>query len=482
MAAPFVVPIGASTLTARRAGPGASGTTGAVAGTITGVEWTDADEARAAGEQVRRTVPHDAHGTFVPATDRPTMVEFVRARDEGRDPALLPLAHHRIAVDAFAFFRGSAGLMAMDLADDPVTGLRAQICGDAHASNFGLYGTDDGRIVMNVNDFDETVVGPWEWDLKRLATSLVLAGRTGSRVGDEATRKAARHAARAYRRACRHLAGLPFLDAWTALGDESYIALADADALFDDFEAAAAKAVRNTSEKVAGKVTRRDDDVWRFVPDPPILTEVDDATTAAVVEGLRAYPPSLHASRRRLIERYATRDVAMRVVGTGSVGMRAYVALLQGNGDEALVLQLKQAGPSALAPYLPPSEPMHDGQRVVEGARLVQSATDLLFGWTTIAGRPFIVRQFRNRKGSIDPTVLTADHLDDYARLAGALLARAHCRTIDARTLSGYLAKGKEFDAAVARFALAYADRVELDHAEFVAAIEADEVEARGEQ
>lgn len=438
------------------------------------MSWTTAADARTEGRVLAEVLPHAGQAAFTPAGDRPAVIDFLATRNVGRDPNLLPLGHARMSADAFAFFRGSAGLMAHDLAAAPVTGLTGQLCGDAHAANFGLYGTDDGRIVMDVNDFDETAVGPWEWDLKRLATSLVLAGRTGSRVGDDATRKAARHAAKAYRKACKHLAGLGFLEAWTALGDEAAIERANADELFDDFEDAAAKAARNTSEKVAGKATGRDEGDWRFVPDPPVLTTVSDETRAAVLEGLAAYPASLHDSRQDLIARYRPRDVAMRVVGTGSVGMRAYVVLLQGNSssDEALVLQVKQAGRSVLAPHVPNADVSHEGERIVTGARLVQSQTDLLMGWTTVGDHQYVVRQFRNRKGSIDPTVLSADHLDDYARLAGSLLARAHARTIDPRVLAGYLEHGKAFDLAIADFAFAYAAQAEQDYTEFLALID----------
>ena len=406
--------------------------------------WMSADEARQTGRDLRKVVDHEDHGELVIAPHRPSVVNFLNASNHERIPELLPLRHQRMSVDPFAFFRGSAGLMAFDLAQLPTTGLDAQICGDAHAANFGLYGTHDRRIVMDINDFDETIVGPWEWDLKRLAVSLVLAGRVGG-AGPEITREAARHAAKAYRRAARDLAQSGFLDSWTALGDESAISRVQADELLDDFGLAAAKAQRNTSEKVAAKVTSRDvDGSWHFIADPPVLTPVDQATKDAVIAGAEAYVGSLRGPRRHLISRYRPCDVAMRVVGTGSVGLRAYVLLLQGNDREALILQVKQAQPSALAPYLP-AAPMavHEGLRIVRGARLVQVETDPLFGWTTIGDTPYVVRQFRNRKGEIDPTVLSAGHLDDYGRLAGALLARAHGRSLDPRVLAGYAETGR---------------------------------------
>jgi uncharacterized protein (DUF2252 family) len=434
--------------------------------------WLEADDAQQAGRDLRKVADHDAHAEFSVAADRPSVAEFMNRSNEGRLEDLVPLRHQRMAATAFAFYRGTAGMMACDLAHSPSTGVTGQICGDAHSANFGLYGTDDGRIVMDINDFDETVIGPWEWDLKRLAASLVLAGREAG-APEDVSAKAARHAAKAYRRETSHLAGLPFLTSWSALGDEATISRASADELLDDFGEAAEKALRNTSEKVANKITNRTDDgKWEFVANPPVLTTVDDATEAAVLDGMPEYIESVRGPRRTLLSRFRPCDVAMRVVGTGSVGLRAYVVLMEGNGGEALVLQVKQSQPSALAPYVEPGEDgLHEGHRIVRGARLVQAETDILFGYTTIDGLPYIVRQFRNRKGEIDPAELSRSHLDDYGRLAGALLARAHARSIDPRILAGYGKNGKPFDKAIARFAVAYADQVQRDHQEFLDAI-----------
>lgn len=440
--------------------------------------WLSAAESEEYGRDLRERVPHAAHAAVVHGADRPTVEMLLAARNEHRVAELVPLAHRRMSRNAFAFLRGSAGLMADDLAAGPTTGLLGQICGDAHAANFGLYGTHDGRIVMDINDFDETVVGPWEWDLKRLAVSVVLASRVAAgadaRVARATQEKAARHVARAYRRACRHLSRLPFLTSWTALGDEAAIARADADELLDDFATASADATQNTSERLALRITHRHgDERWHFVPDPPILTNVVGSEREGVLASLPEYVANLRRSHGRLIGRYRAHDVAHRIVGTGSVGLRSYLVLLQGNGDEALVLQLKQATSSALAPYVAPQEDPHQGRRIVLGARLVQAETDPLYGWTTVDGAPFTVRQFRNRKGSIDVTALRPDHLDDYGRLAGALLARAHSRSIDPRVLAAYLADGKEFDRAIAAYALAYATVVEADHRSMVEAIAA---------
>ncbi|WP_024803071.1 DUF2252 domain-containing protein [Nocardia sp. BMG51109] len=444
-------------------------------------EWLDSDEAYARGRALQEDDDHREHRDLALPDDRPAIVEFVQASNAGRMPELIPLRIGRMLESPFAFYRGSAALMAGDLAATPSSGLTAQLCGDAHAANFGLYGTADGRIVMDINDFDETAPGPWEWDLKRLVASLVLAGREAG-VSENRCEEAAHDAARSYRRTIDHLARLPFLESWTALGDESIIDRAEADALLDDFAKASKKAKKNTSEKVAAKSTKVEESHWRFVADPPVLTEVSGEVAAEVTDALDGYVETLRESRAHLIKRYAACDVAFRVVGTGSVGLRNYLILLRGNGDEALVLQAKQARPTALREALGLAPVPHDGRRIVEGARLVQAETDILLGWATIGEHPYIVRQFRNRKGSIDVTELEGNDLDDYGRLAGALLARAHSRSIDPRVLAGYCEDGDRMDSAYARYALAYADRTEADHAELVRAVDSGVLPAEVEE
>ncbi|MGW5437333.1 DUF2252 domain-containing protein [Nocardia asteroides] len=449
--------------------------------------YVSAEDARERGRAARRRVPVTDRDRAAESPDRPGVLDFLAASNRGRIERLIPLRVGRMAASPFTFFRGAAGLMAADLAAGPASGLTAQICGDAHAANFGLYGNQRGEIVMDINDFDETVLGPWEWDLDRLAASLVLAGREGGADEDECLR-AARDAARSYRRTVADLAELPFLEAWTAMHDESILTDAKAEDLTDNFKKAAKKARKNTSAKVVAKWTEHLDDhetdisKHRFVSDPPVLTAVDERVAEAVIDGLERYAGTLRESRRALLARFAVSDVAFRIVGTGSVGLHSYVALLHGNDGEALVLQVKQAAPSSLTPFLPPVPARHEGERIVVGARSVQSDTDILLGWTTVEldePLPFIVRQFRNLKGSIDPAGLSADDLDDYGRLAGALLARAHARSLDPRTLAGYLEDDEDgFEEAVARYAVRYADRTEADHAELVAAVAAGTVAA----
>ncbi|NKE55500.1 DUF2252 domain-containing protein [Lentzea sp. PSKA42] len=428
--------------------------------------WIEPDEVYARGRALRSSVDFKAHRAASLASSRPSVLEFMNASNDGRLEHLIPLRVGRMLANPFAFFRGAAGLQAGDLASGCATGLHAQLCGDAHAANFGLYGTPEGQIVMDINDFDETLPGPWEWDLKRLVASLVLAGRVGG-VSDKGCRDAAEDAVSAYRAVIKHLAEIPFMDSWTALGDESTLSQVKADDLVNDFSKAAEKSRKNTSARFAAKWTAHDGEKWRFITNPPTFTDVSPATEEAVIAALPSYVDTLRESRTNLIMRYGVSDVAFRVVGTGSVGLRNYLVLLHGNGSEALVLQAKEARPSALQPFLDVEPAKHEGKRIVHGARLVQAESDILLGWTTIEGRPFIVRQFRNRKGEIDATTLKRDDLDDYGRFAGALLARAHTRSLDPRLLAGYFQNGggEDLDEAFAKYAFDYADQTEADHA-----------------
>lgn len=438
---------------------------------------------REAGKALRTRVPRAAHARFEAPADRPDAVRAVEESNVGRVAELTPIRVGRMAANPFAFLRGAAGLMAHDLSGGPVTGIGAQICGDAHAANFGLYGDARGRLVIDLNDFDETVFGPWEWDLKRLATSLVLAGRVAG--ADEATcRAAAYDAAGAYRRTMRLLAKLPALDAWNAIADEELVSHTDARDLLGTLERVSQKARNNTSARFAAKSTVLTPDGGRaFVDALPVLRRVGDGEAAAVAAALGPYLETLQGDRLPLLARYSIHDVAFRVVGTGSVGTRSYVVLLLDHRGEALVLQVKEARPSVLLPHLPglgfvspPEE--HEGRRVVAGQKRMQVVSDILLGWTTVEGRPFQVRQFRNRKGSVDPAALAAEQFDDYGRMTGALLARAHAHSADPRLLSGYCGKSDELDEAIAGFAVAYADRSEADHAVLVEAVRSGRIAA----
>ncbi|WP_238011919.1 DUF2252 domain-containing protein [Dactylosporangium sp. AC04546] len=435
--------------------------------------WAAPATLREDGTARRARVPVKLLTAFEPSDRDP--VAIVTATNGERVADLVPIRHGRMITSPFAFLRGSAAVMAADLARGADTGLHGHICGDAHAANFGLYASPERRQVMDVNDFDETAVGPWDWDLKRLVTSLVSAGREAGLPDDEC-RTAARDCARGYRTAVRELADMPLLDAYYLTTDHSTLEHYGIGDLVDTFDRVRKKARKNTSRRVAEKFTARlDHDSWRFTPDPPILAPLDSTDAFPVIESLDAYAGTLEEEIRALFGRYAVVDVAHRIVGLGSVGYRSYVVLLHGNGDEALVLQVKQARASALAPYLPPAPEQHAGERVVRGQRWMQTVSDVLLGWTTIDSNPYLVRQFRDMKGSIDPTTLRAGQLDDYARVVGVVLGRAHAQSIDPRVLDGYCAPtpedGEEFDEAFAAFAVAYADQTSADHAALVAAV-----------
>ncbi|MFD9024771.1 DUF2252 domain-containing protein [Streptomyces parvulus] len=445
--------------------------------------WPSEGSPKREGKELRTRVPRSAHAELELDAARPDVLAAVEESNRGRIPGLAPLRAGRMAATPFAFLRGSAGLMAYDLARTPMTGIGAQLCGDAHAANFGLYGDARGGMVIDLNDFDETVHGPWEWDLKRLAASLVLAGREAG-ADEDTCREAAHGVAGAYRRTMRLLAKLPALDAWNAIADEELVSHTDAHDLLGTLERVAEKARSNTSGRFAAKSTEATEEGGRrFVEAPPVLRRVPDAEAATVAAALEPYLATLSADRLPLLARYAVHDVAFRVVGTGSVGTRSYVALLLDHRGEPLVLQVKEARPSALLPHLATAgfevpEPGHEGRRVVMGQKRMQVVSDILLGWTTVDGRPFQVRQFRNRKGSVDATALAVDQLDDYGRMTGALLARAHAHSADPRTVAGYCGKNEELDEAVAAFAVAYADRTEADHAVLAAAVRSGRVAA----
>ncbi|MEU8913314.1 DUF2252 domain-containing protein [Streptomyces nigrescens] len=456
---------------------------------------------KAVGRALRERLPRSGQAVLSIADGRPDAVAAVEESNAGRLPELTPIRVGRMAVSPFAFLRGSAGLMAYDLAAGPVTGIGTQICGDAHAANFGLYGDARDGLVIDLNDFDETLHGPWEWDLKRLATSIVLAGRESGADEDDC-RKAALDVAGSYRHTMRLLAKLPVIGAWNAIADEELVSHADARDLLGTLERVAEKARKNTSARFAAKATEPTADGGRrFVDAQPVLRQVPDAEAAAVAASLTGYLDTVAEHRLPLLARYTVHDVAFRVVGTGSVGLRSYVVLLLDHRGEPLVLQVKEARSSVLAPFaekagFPVPSVVHEGRRVVLGQRRMQVVSDILLGWTTVQGvtssgtggvasgrgpqegLPVQVRQFRNRKGSVDPTQLSGDQMDDYARMTGALLARAHSHSADPRLLAGYCGKNDELDEAIAAFAVFYADRTEADHAALTAAVKSGRVEA----
>ena len=448
-----------------------------------------------AGKEARARTPRSSHAPWEPAGDRPDPVAFIEDEATTRVAELVPLRHERMAATPFAFFRGAAGIMAADLATTPVSGTTVQLCGDAHLLNFGAFGSPERNLVFDLNDFDETIPGPWEWDVKRLAVSIAIAARHLG-LGDGSGADMAKDAVRAYRGAMRGFARMPALEVWYARMDESRLGAVLRDFVGREtarrFERGAARARKRDRTRAFAKLAETTDGGARIASDPPLVTPVEelgspadaDAASAMIEQLIAEYADTLPTDRRRLLQRYRYAHAARKVVGVGSVGTRCWVILLVGrdHGDP-LFLQAKEAGPSALAPYVAHGGFDHEGRRVVEGQRLMQAASDILLGWLSAEGldgerRGFYVRQLWDWKASVELETMTPALLGTYGRLCGWTLARAHARSGDAAEIAGYLGSGDAFDRALAAFADAYADQNERDYARFAGAIADGRLEA----
>jgi uncharacterized protein (DUF2252 family) len=437
------------------------------------------NERRSTGKAFRDTLPRETHANWVRQSNFPGAVEIVMEGNKGRLEKYVPLRLARMAASPFSFYRGAAAVMAADLASTQVTGVMAVIDGDAHINNFGLYGTPQRDIIFDLNDFDEAVIGPWEWDLKRLVASVNLAGRENGLNARE--RAAAVHrTVRGYRTNLNRLEKLGVLETWylhAYPGRENPLVKVDPKSRAV-WAKAVGKAERQTNQALLGKVAEKVNGHWRFREDPPILTRVDSSTRNAVEKALVEYADTLHLERKFMLSRYRIADVAHRIVGVGSVGTRAYLALLFGNGDDdPLFLQVKEAIVPALAPFIErrgATQFSHEGKRIVTGQRALQASTDVMLGWTQIDGRPFFVRQMKNMKGSIPIEWLSGDAFYFYVWACGALLARAHARTTDPALISGYCGNSGVLDDALATFAESYGDQTVRDHAALVQAVKDD--------
>ncbi len=433
-----------------------------------------------AGNALRRRVPRSSHSLWAPSRDRPDPIDLLEASDSARVPALLPIRYGRMSISPFGFLRGAAGVMAHDLARTPVTGLHVQLCGDAHMGNFGFFGTPERDQVFDVNDFDETLSGPWEWDVKRLATSLVVAGHR-NRYGRSETRRAARAAVRAYRETMNELAKMRYLDIWyyhIGLQSQSLPRGRDPRKLIGY---AATRARRRTSLTAFPKMADAVKGRYRIRDDSPLIVHYTDRAASELSRSAYdRYLASLPDERRMLLDRYYIADVAEKVVGVGSVGMRCSVLLLLADPDveDPLFLQLKEATASALEPVLGRSAYSNHAQRVVAGQHMIQEASDIFLGWSRIRNRDFYVRQLRDMKFSYDIMALGLREFVGQAKLCGTALARAHARTGDPARISGYLGNKGLFDEAVAAFAEAYADQTQRDYEALLDAIKKGRVPA----
>ncbi len=462
-------------------------------------EVTTAERA-ASGRACRSETPRSSHGDWAPPADRQDPIALLEEQAAQRVPELVPIRYGRMSLSPFSFYRGAAYVMAADLAVTPQTGIRVQLCGDAHLANFGAFASPERRLVFDLVDFDETLPGPWEWDLKRLAASVAVAGRdNGVRTGRRVA--IVRELAREYREAMGRFAGMRTLDVWYAragIADVRELLRSQASSRqLQRFDSTLAKGRRKDHSRAFAKLTVVDGGEPRIRADPPLIVPIADLVDARAARRLElagralveSYLASLPHDRRRLLERYRYADLARKVVGVGSVGTRSWVILLLGqNPSDALFLQAKEAPRSVLERFAGRSEYANQGQRVVEGQRLMQAASDIFLGWLReppgledLHLRDLYVRQLWDWKTSPDVTAMQPSDMALYARLCGFTLARAHARSGDAVAIASYLGTSEVVDRAIAAFAEAYADQNERDHAALLHAIATGRIRAARE-
>jgi len=449
-------------------------------------QMTSAERA-ARGKALRAEVPRDSHAVFDPPPDRPDPVSLLEQQAESRLPELVPVRYGRMMVSPFTYYRGAALPMASDLAATPVTGLAVQACGDAHLSNFGVFGSAERRLVFDVNDFDETLPGPWEWDVKRLAASLEVAARDNG-FADNRRREIVTATMASYREAMRSFAKMTNLDVWYARADMDQLQLGSQLNLRQRkmVDKGMTKARTRDSMQEVAKLTQQVNGRPRIISDPPLLVPIDElipeqvgrtAFESQLAELIARYRRTLETDRRYLLEQFEFCDMARKVVGVGSVGTRCWIVLLLGRDDsDPLFLQVKEAEASVLSRFAGASKYANQGQRVIAGQRLMQATSDIFLGWQRIqAGldgktRDFYVRQLRDWKLSLDIETMVPRGMRIYGALCGWTLARAHARSGDRIAIAAYLGRSDTFDQAVARFAAAYADQNERDHDALLAA------------
>ena len=472
---------------------GASADRGATTPPIEPVAHFTVAERAARGKAARAEVPRSAHASWEASPVRADPVELLEEQAKTRVEELVPIRYGRMLVSPFTFYRGAAYIMAADLAGMPRTGLHVQLCGDAHLSNFGVYAAPDRRLVFDTNDFDETLPGPFEWDVKRLVASFAVAGR--DRGFDKKRRQAINlGVGRSYREAIAAFASMRTLDLWySRIDSEDIFARMSSEVsakVVKRAERTEAKARTKDSLAAFKKLTRVVDGEPRIVSDPPLIVPISELFTGeqaleATRLVIREYRRTLQGDRRHLLERFRLVDAARKVVGVGSVGTRAFILLFLGRDDEdPLFLQMKEAQASVLEPFLGRSGLANHGQRVVEGQRLMQAASDTMLGWIHVTGvdgveRDFYLRQLWDSKGSALIDVMEPRTMEVYAQLCGQTLARAHARSGDAVAISSYLGTSDAFDRALAVFAEAYADQNERDYAALKAAADSGRIETQ---
>jgi uncharacterized protein (DUF2252 family) len=426
-------------------------------------------ERRANGKKLRDKLRRVDQAVWQPAAGR-DILATIKESNAGRVRRLIPMKMGLMSISPFAFFRGTAPLMAKDMACLPTTGLNVQICGDAHVKNLGAYAGPDGHLVFDINDFDETIQGPWEWDLKRLATSIVLAGRA---AGEKDCGAAVAEMVQCYRESMGLFSAMKAIE----LAKYEIHGRLENETVRKVME----KGERLTPERTLKKLTEPSANGWpRFHDKLPSLRHVPESTQSAVFAALRDYRETVTAGRQLILDAYHPVDIAFKVVGTGSVGTRDYVILLFGHGlDDPMFLQLKEEMASCYAPYLEKAPHFeNEGRRAAQGQQRMQTVTDPFLGWTMIKGRAFLVRQLADHKAAIDPEELKGETLSEYALVCGKVLAKAHARSGDAAALYGYCGDSGKLDKAMVKFAIAYADQATKDYSVFLKAIKAGTIKA----
>jgi uncharacterized protein (DUF2252 family) len=435
----------------------------------------------AIGKALRRRATRRAQGKWVPPANRFDPIELLKKSDHGRLPELLPIRYARMRQSAFGFFRGAAAVMAADLATTPRTGLHVQACGDCHVSNFGGFGSPERRLVFDINDFDETLHAPWEWDVKRLASSIVLAGRQKG-DGERACQKAVRAAVASYREHVNQYAKMRALEVWySALDAKLLISEAKSKKAKKYWQRIEERAKLQTAEHVFPRMTKMVNGWPRIIDNPPLIYHPRQRIKQGkrVREMFRRYRLTLPEERRVIIDRYHIVDIARKVVGVGSVGTRCAVVLLMADKMDPLFLQFKEALPSVLEGYAGKSRYRYHGERVVTGQRMLQAASDIFLGWTRDdQGHDYYFRQLRDMKMTINVEDMRKEEWLEYLELCGWTLARAHARTGDPAQIAGYLGKNDAFDDAIVKFAFAYADQTQHDHEVFVKAVRSGRIKA----
>jgi len=435
---------------------------------------TPRTERYALGKGMRKGVPRSSLANWAPTADRADPVDLVIQSHEGRQERLIPLRVGRMVASPYGFLRGTAIVMANDFTALPATGITPVICGDAHVGNFGFYASPERDLVIDLNDFDEAHPGAWEWDLRRLAASIWVAGRQNA-FTEEQCRTAVESCVRAYREHVRELAGQSLLDrSFQRLDVDRLHAVTTEKSLQKGIDKAAERAKRRTSDRAVPRFATEEGGRRRIVEEPPLIMHPTEEESALLAEALDGYLETLAPHWRRVLGGYTLLDIANKVVGVGSVGLRAFVALCEGSSpDDVVFLQLKQARRSVIAPFVHGDSAWHahQGQRVVEYQQALQTVSDPLLGWATVAGRQYYVRQFRNMKGTIPLDAIGAAAMADYVTVCGRLLAKGHARTSGASMIAGYAGQGDKLELAFADFARAYADQTEADHESLVAAV-----------